>query len=192
MKMSEGGDDICAFCRTPYASSDQECFKRVKKLVDKGNANAFCHLAGYYKEGSTGLPQDLTKANELNHKAGELGCARGYYLLGMNYYGGHGVEVDIKKAVYYCELAAMNGYIDARYNLGANEYNSGNYDRSLKHFIISAKAGHELSLVPVKNGYEQGLVGKDEYANTLRSYHERQKEMKSEMRDKAAAILDRR
>lgn len=32
-----------------------------------------------------------------------------------------------------------------------------------------------------------GRVTKDDYANTLRAYQKRQNEMKSEMRDKAAA-----
>ena len=31
---------------------------------------------------------------------------------------GRGVEVDKKKAKYYYELAAMNGDVQARYNLG--------------------------------------------------------------------------
>jgi len=39
----------------------------------------------------------------------------------------------------------------------------------------------------VKRGYKYGLITKDEYADTLRFYHERQKEMKSDERDKAAA-----
>jgi len=33
----------------------------------------------------------------------------------------------------------------------------------------------------------RGFVTKDEYANTLSAHHERQKEMKSDMRDKAEA-----
>ena len=33
---------------------------------------------------------------------------------------------------------------------------------------------------------------KDEYANTLRACHERQKEMKSDARDKVASILAKR
>ena len=32
----------------------------------------------------------------------------------------------------------------------------------------------------------QGGITKDEYANALRSYHERQKEMRSDAREKAA------
>ena len=35
------------------------------------------------------------------------------------------------------------------------------------------------------------MVTKDEYAKTLRAYHERQQEMKSDERDKAAAYHER-
>ena len=42
-------------------------------------------LAGYYAQGSNGMPQDWAKANELWLKAGELGYAEGYYNLGVNY-----------------------------------------------------------------------------------------------------------
>ena len=82
--VKSGGADICAFCRTPAAKSDEECIKRIKKLIDNGNAQAFHMLAGLYFEGGLleGLPQDYQKANESNLKAGELGCAGGYLLLG--------------------------------------------------------------------------------------------------------------
>ena len=72
MKMSEG-KDLCAFCRTPYATSDEEHIKRLKKLMAKGNGDAFSMLASYYARGIMGMPQDQQKANELLLKAGELG-----------------------------------------------------------------------------------------------------------------------
>ena len=37
----------------------------------------------------------------------------------------------------------------------------------------------------VKEGFMDGMVTKDEYANTLRAYQSRQDEMKSDDRDKA-------
>ena len=98
-----------------------------------------------------------------------------------------GVVMDKKKAEHYFELAAMNGYVSARHNLGCMEWEKGNRHRAMKHFILGARAGHENSLVAVKQGFRNGQVTKDEYASTLRAYHERQKETKSEARDKAAA-----
>ena len=156
----------------------------------KGNGDAFAMFAGYYVNGSRGLPQDHQKAKELLLKAGESGCASGYYNLGVAYDEGRGVEVEVnmKKAKYYWELAAMNGSVNARHNLGSVEGESGNYQRALKHMMISARAGHVGSLGAVKvcflNG--NGMITKDRYENVLRAYQQRKDEMKSDARDKAA------
>jgi len=50
------------------------------------------------------------------------------------------------------------------------EYQAGNYHRAYKHFILSARAGEKDSLEEeeVKEGFMQGMVTKDEFANTLR------------------------
>ena len=186
MEMSEG-KDICAFCRTPPAISDEEEMERLKNLMDKGNAVAFSTLGGCYADGDLGLPQDDQKANKLYLKAGELGCAAGYYNLGNSYHRGRGVERDVKKAQPYWQLAAMGGIVRARQNLGCVEGQAGNIQRAFKHMIIGARAGSKESLDAVKIGFMQGIVTKDGYASTLRTYHERQKEMKSDARDKAAA-----
>ena len=75
--MNESGADLCPFCRAPGFDDgfDEKEMKRINVLMEKGNADAFYFLAGYYREGSRGLPQDEAKANELYLKAGELGCA---------------------------------------------------------------------------------------------------------------------
>ena len=186
MMVSEG-KDLCAFCRMPDAKSDDERIKQIKKLMDKGNAEAFNNLAGWYAEGSYGLPQDLQKANELYLKAGKLGCAVSYYNLGISYLYGDRVQADRKKAKHYFELAAIGGHVLARHNSGCLEGDTGNERRAMKHFMISAKGGCEQSLDFVKQGFMENKVSKVEYANTLRAYHERQREMKSDQREKAKA-----
>ena len=138
-----------------------------------------------------GMPRDITKANELWHRAGEIGCSYAYYNLGISYENGDGVEMDKKKAKHYYELAAMNGDVHARHNLGCEEYEAGNYHRAFKHFILSARAGDKVSLDNVKYGYMNGMITKDEYANTLRTYQQRCDEMKSKDRIKAEEF-DRR
>ena len=184
MAMSEG-KDLCAFCRMPPPTSEEE-IERLKKLMGKDNAEAFSNLGGHFAEGSYGLSQDYRRANELWLKAGELGCAGGYYNLGCSYRLGDGVEVDQKKAKYYFELAAMHGHIKARHNLGCSEKQAGNLHRAIKHMIMAAKAGDEVSLNTVKHCFMQGIVKKDEYANALRAHQQRKDEMKSDARDKAA------
>ena len=182
MKISEG-KDLCAFCRTPPTRSHEKNIKQLNKLMDKGNAEAFNMFGGWYRRGDMGLPQDDRKANELYLKAGELGCADGYYNSGLSYRDGNGVEADQEKAKHYYELAAMGGCLHARHNIGAIEYKAGNYQRAYKHFMIAAKAGYDDSLHNVKVGFKNGYVTKDDYTNSLRAYHERQKEMKSDERD---------
>ena len=180
---------MCAFCRTLRPISNEEEVRRVKKLMKSGNADACKQLAGYYADGVCGMQQDIAKATELWLKAGELGCAEGYYNLGNSYYYGRGVEIDKKKAKHYWELAAMTGDVDARYNLGCMEGRAGNHERAYKHYILSAKGGYKGSLEFVKKGFTKGFVTKDEYESTLRAHHECQAEMKSEMRDKAADLM---
>ena len=112
MKLSEGGAEFCAFCRTPNAKSDHEHLKRTKKLTDKGNAEAFNVLAWHHANGVNGMPQDYQKAYELYLKAGELGCTSAYYNLGNAYYHGRSGEVDMEKAQHYFKLAAMMGDVE--------------------------------------------------------------------------------
>ena len=54
--------------------------------------------------------------------------------------------------------------------------------------MISARGGCKESLDMVKRGFMKEVVTKDDYANTLRVYHERQREMKSEERDMASLL----
>ena len=188
--VKSGAKDLCPFCKTSYAISEEETIKRVNKLMEKGNERALNQIAGFYADGTMGLPQDWAKANELYLKAGELGCALAYFNLGHSYYSGTGVEIDIKKAKHYYELAVMNGDIDARHNLGCLEGQAGNHQRAYKHCLIAARAGHANALKIVKAGYTEGHITKEEYAKTLREYQKSQGEMKSDMRDKAHAFFN--
>ena len=162
------------------------------KLMEKGNAEAFYFLGGYYRSGIKGMPQNHAKANKLYLKAGELGHAAAYFNLGCSYKNGDGVEIDEKKAKHYWELAAMNGFVKARHNLGCMEVQTGNHQRAYKHLLISARTGYKLSLDAVKQGFMAGYVTKDQYANTLREYQKSQHEMKSEARDIALTARNQR
>ena len=186
-----GGEiGLCAFCRTPEATSDEENAERIKKLMDTDNAYAFYTLGGCYDRGVMGMPQDFAKANELWLRSGELGCHAAYYNLGYSFENGDGVEVDKKKAIHFWELGAMNGNVIARHNLGCEEVGAGNHNRACKHFILAAKAGYKKSLNRVKAGFMDGIVTKEEYANTLRAYQSRQDELKSDGRDKVRGHIN--
>ena len=87
MKRGKKSDELgmCAFCREMPASSDEAIIERYKKLMEKGNADAYHQLGAYYAGGELGLPQDWTKAMELWRKAGELRCTNAYSHLGESY-----------------------------------------------------------------------------------------------------------
>ena len=55
------------------------------------------------------------------------------------------------------ELAAMNGSVNARYNLGSMEGDAGNHYRAMQHFILSARAGDKDSLDEVKKGIRKNM-----------------------------------
>ena len=114
-------DRLCPYCRTPRAKSDEEGVKRLKTLMENGNAIAYCQLGHFYYSGTNGMPQNWAKANELYLKAGDLGCAEAYNSLGISYREGRGVEADKKKAKHYYEQAAMNGNAEARHGIGCME-----------------------------------------------------------------------
>ena len=177
---------LCPFCRMPVPIDNYEEGRRTLKLVESGNGKAISVLGQCYSDGSWGMPLNFTKANELYLKAGKLGCGGGHYNLGVSYLYGRGVDEDRKKAKYYFELAAINGYKEARQALVVLENDAGNYDRASKHSIIAARAGYKDSLEKVKTMYMKGLVSKDEYADTLRMYKKRQDEMKSDAREESA------
>ena len=188
MRDSEGNESLCPYCRAPPPSSEKDKIKCLEKLMDNGNSYAYNVVAFSYDTGINGLPKDKAKAIKLYLKAGELGCADACFNLGLSYDKGYGVEVDKEKSKHYWTLSALTGYIhEVRHSLGNIEFKAGNTDRAIKHWIIAARAGHEKALNKVKIGFMSELVTKDEYASTLRAYHERQQEMKSDERDKAAA-----
>ena len=136
------------------------------------------------------MPQDRTKALELWHRAGELCYAEAYHNIGCAYSTGVGVERDDKKADHYYELAAMGGFVAARHNLGNAEFRAGNWDRALKHWLISAGGGLNDSVKSIQHLYKHGHATKDDYSNALRAYQAYLEEVRSEQRDKAAALND--
>ena len=178
---------VCPFCRTPTPTSKNEAIKREKKRVDLGDPMAIYNTGMYYRDGTNGFPQDHTKALELWHRAGELGCARAYISIGYAYDKGRDVEVDKEKAKHFYGLAAMKGDADARYNLATTEKNAGNINRALKHYMIAVQGGDSVSLDTIKVLYKYELATKENYTKALRAYQEYLNEIKSPQRDEAAA-----
>jgi len=175
---------LCPYCRIPIA--DEDTLQQYEKRMRLGDAEAYMQLGVHYRDGDKGLPQDINKTIELWQKAAELGSCKANYILTEMYSSGEIVEMDNLKCIHHMTLAAIGGHENARYDLGIVERHVfGNIGKSMKHFIIAAKAGYDKSLKEVGEGYKAGLITKDEYAATLRAYQVSVDEMKSEQRTKA-------
>ena len=80
--------------------------------------------------------------------------------------------------------------MNARHNLGVEEWKVGNMDRALRHYMIAVKDGNSGTLKCIKMLYSNGDATKDDYAKALRSYQAYLDEIKSDQRDEAAACKD--
>jgi hypothetical protein len=185
---ADTGKCKCVFCRTEATPSNEVEIERMKKRVEANDAQAMINLGTYYQFGKMGLRQDNAKALELYHKSAKLGQNFAHNL-SICYQTGCVGEKDTRKATYHGQLGAMAGNVQARYNLGCDEGNAGNMDRAYKHWMISANVGCGLSMKFVQEGYESGLVTKDDHTKTTRAYGNSIDEMKSDDRDRAAAAF---
>jgi TPR repeat protein len=106
-------------------------------------------------------------------KAAKLGSSDAHYHLGDIYSQGG----DLKKTKF------LAGHEVARYNLACVEYNSGNIERALNHWIIAASAGGYHAMHALRISFEQGHVSRDSMDSTLIAYYNSCAEMRSEARD---------
>jgi len=178
----------CPFCRTPTPTSYEELVEKEMKRMEKDDPIAIYNIGHYCVQGIKGFTQDYTKALEHWHRAGELGDAKSYGCIGYLYEHGEGVEVDMKKATHYYELAAMGGSVGARHLLGIKEARAGNIERALKHFMIAVRSGDSDSVKKIKDMYTYGDATKDDYSKALQAYQSYLGEIKSVQRDEAAAF----
>ena len=177
--------DWCAFCRQPNPNSLEELMERVKKRIAMGDAEAFHWLGGQYYDGNGYFSQDYNRAFTLWNKAADLGSVRTHNALALAYDSGDVVERDVKRAFHHYKIAAIGGHEYARYYLGVFEYDNGDIDRSIKHYMMAARNGFDESLREVGGAYKAGHITKDQYLATLCAYQDSQAEMRSEQRTKA-------
>lgn len=162
----------------------------MKERLKLDDAEAFLKIGFHgYKHGGWGLPQNLNKAKKFINKAAKLGSIDAHFMLARAYIRGEDVEQDYEKGLYHSYLAAMGGHERGRHNLGLmnKELSNGNINHAMKHFMIAASCGYDVSMKEVGEGYKNGHVTKDEYAITLRAYKDSRDKMKSKERDKAEA-----
>jgi tetratricopeptide (TPR) repeat protein len=178
---SNGGDN-CPFCREPLPEDDEENKKMIMERVKANDPVALCQMGTRRKDEG-----DWDSAVKYWTKAAELGDAVAHYQLADSYHDGKGVEKDEEKDVYHLEKAAIGGHPLARYNLACVEHENGNMERAVKHLIIAANLGHELSMKELWECYKDGNITKGELEATLRTHKAAIDEMKSPAREAAEA-----
>ena len=186
--MKMGINDKCPFCRTPRHKDDAEALSWIQARVGKKDPEAINFLGDQYSSnGWFGLKKDMSRAVELWTEAADLGSAGACFELGVVYYGGFcvAVERDEARGFSLLEKAAILGHPSARHNLGACECDLRNWDRAVRHFLISAKIGSALSLNNIKEVFKEGHATKSQYAEALKGYQDAIEEMKSPDREEA-------
>ena len=167
----------CPFCREALPET-KECDKlRMKRIEVNDPVAIFQEGALQYQKG------DYQRAFEYYAKAAALGDAHAHWRVALLYHEGKGVEKDMGREMYHTEEAAIGGHPDARYNLGVDEMNKGNFERAVKHYIIAAKQGEEDSTKMLMKLYKKGYVGKEDLAATLRAHQAYLDAAKSPQRD---------
>jgi TPR repeat protein len=156
----------------------------MMKRAEANDAASICLLANGYYCGQIGGQPDRGKAMELYIRAAELGCSKAHYNLADIYKEGG----DLKKAKFYYEAAAMAGDEVARNNLGTMEAHSRNMEQAVKHWMISASAGHCDAMDNLLMAFNDGRVSRETMDSTLTVCNNACAEMRSEARD--AYILE--
>ena len=123
-------------------------------------------------------------------KAAELGDLVAHYYLGLVYEGEgrEGVERNEKKMMHHYEKAAVGGHIEARFNLGRYElYENGSIERAVKHFIIAANLGCDLSMKALWVAFKTGDITKEDLEAAIRAHKAAVDATKSQQREAAEA-----
>ena len=170
------GSHHCPFCRAVASKIRQQLMKRVKA----NDPFAMRKMGSKCRDKG-----DYDGAFKYFTKAAELGSVDAHAKLGSMYMKREGVEKDEGKEVYHFEKAAIGGHPEARYILGHIEEKNGNIERAVKHLIIAAKLGCEISMKGLWKHYSRGNITKEDLDATLRTHQAAIDETKSELRKMA-------
>ena len=169
----------CPFCRNSTPRTKEEWDKQRMKRIEANDPIAMSQEGAcrYNKGDCHGAFKYLSKAADMDADA--------HYKLSLMYREGLGVEKDEGKEMYHTEEAAIGGHPNARYNLGSFEWNNGDKERAVKHYIIAATQGEDDSTKMLMNAFKMGCVEKEELAAALRAHQAAVDATKSPQRDAA-------
>ncbi|KAL7553068.1 hypothetical protein ACHAWF_016314, partial [Thalassiosira exigua] len=182
-------DASCPFCRKPI--NEKLNIGNLERRVASGDASATEHLGTLYLDGDE-VAWDEQKGLELNHRAADLGSAQACdYLSHLYFVGDCGLEKNDAIGRYYLEQAARKGHTESQHRLAYIMLQEGNGVQARKHFLSSAKAGHEDSLKAVRDMTRVGATSKDEYLDALRAFQEVREREKSRGRKEWDEMLEK-
>jgi TPR repeat protein len=122
-----------------------ETIQQINKRLQVNDPEAFYNMGAVYFIGQV-VVQDKSKGLGYYIRGAELGSACASYIVHRAYDIGDDVAKAEKKARHYLKLAAMQGHIVSRYNLGCDEANAGKCDKAVKHWLISCGRGCRVIL----------------------------------------------
>ena len=177
----------CPFCRKPCPETEEEAVKQRMKRIETNDPNAICQQGGsHFRRG------DYSDAFKWYTKAVKLGNVRAHCNLAHMYHEGLGVEKHEGKETYHLEEAAIGGHVVARHNLGCEEWNVGNAKRAVKHWMIGAALGFDLSIKDLMDAFREGVVSKEDLDVALRAHKAAVDETKSPQRNEAEELFRRK
>ena len=175
-------EDLCPFCRIEAPDSG-ELLTRLQKRVKLGDSNAVGQMALYCRDGDLGVPVDEEKSLELAHQAASLGSVNTHLMLGI-FYSSEDFGVN-STALAHFKAAAKSGCVRSHAILGEMEFFDGNKKNAVRHWRISAAAGHKPSVDGLIRCFQEGLISKESLEKSMRAKHEACQAMRSEDRDLA-------
>eukprot|EP00984_Skeletonema_dohrnii_P022019 scaffold11138_cov76-Skeletonema_dohrnii-CCMP3373.AAC.2 len=182
-KLMKNTRKTCPFCRTSVPKSPAEANRNFMKRIEAGDPIAMRQIGSTLRENEG----DYSAAFEYWTMAAKLGDAESHNQLSLMYSKGKGVEKDEGKKTYHMEKAAIAGHPGARYNLAIQELVNERYERAVKHLIIAATLGLDVSIQQLKDCYAMGVVDKEGLAAALHAHHAAVVAMKSPQREAAEA-----
>eukprot|EP00985_Skeletonema_marinoi_P002562 scaffold1057_cov203-Skeletonema_marinoi.AAC.10 len=146
----------CSFCRDSlYKAGDKLEKQRMTRIEANDPAAMSQKGIGARQKG------DHQSALIYFTKAAGLGDAEAHYWLSHLYSDGRGVEKNSRKEIHHLEEAAIGGHPGARFNLGCDENEKGSIERAVKHWIIAANLGDDLSIKALMRMFKGGFVEKE-------------------------------
>lgn len=130
----------------------QEALDLVEQLIKRGIPGGYYDMGRYLEEGY-GVRRDSELALKYFRKAADLGSPAGQYLVGSKLLP-IDVAPEIGKSMLLC--AAEQGHGEAGLDLGVDLKTDQHYERALKAFQLSVKAGNATAASFLEEGFKGG------------------------------------